>query len=161
MSQTLTPEPDETGTEQPPAAPTTQAAPDAPAAATKAAAPLDVAGQLAELRSALDQLRTTQPATQPAPAESAGAAGELAVERVHTRLARAGIGEAEAAALLSRVDPARLLADGAPDEAAITELADALTRPLMRTTADPDQGAHGSAPAPTVDDWLRQQARRR
>lgn len=87
------------------------------------------------------------------------AAGNLAAERLHTKLARAGVSEQDAAALLEHIDPLRLLADGAPSGEAIESVASSLSRSLGRSGVDDDQGKRSETSAFSADDWIRRKAR--
>lgn len=91
--------------------------------------------------------------------ESVEAAGNLAVERLHTKLARAGLSEQDAGALLEHIDPLRLLNDGSPSSKAIDSVASSLTRSLGRSGVDDDQGKRSDQSAFSADDWIRRKAR--
>lgn len=83
----------------------------------------------------------------------------LASERLHTKLARAGMPEEDATALIEHLDPQRLLEDGQPSAKAIDAVAASLSRSLTRGV-DEDQGQSSEAPSFSPDQWLRKKARR-
>ena len=92
--------------------------------------------------------------------EAVEAAGNLAVERLHTKLARAGLSEQDATALLEHIDPLRLLNDGAPSSKAIDNVASSLTRSLGRSGVDDDQGKRSDGNTFSADDWIRRKAKK-
>lgn len=104
----------------------------------------------------LDQLRE-QATTQETAATEARHA--LASERLHTKLARAGVSEDDAAALIEHIDPARLTEDGQPSAKAIDAVAASLSRSASRGV-DEDQGQTSESPTFSPDQWLRKKARR-
>lgn len=83
----------------------------------------------------------------------------LATERLHTKLARAGMPEEDATSLIEHLDPSRLLEDGQPSTKAIDAVAASLSRSLTRGV-DEDQGQASEAPSFSPDQWLRKKARR-
>lgn len=83
----------------------------------------------------------------------------LATERLHTKLARAGMPEDDATSLIEHLDPSRLLEDGQPSTKAIDAVAASLSRSLTRGV-DEDQGQSSEAPSISPDQWLRKKARR-
>lgn len=89
------------------------------------------------------------------------AAGTLAVERLHTKLARAGVSEQDASALLEHIDPLRLLNDGSPSSKAIESVASSLTRSLGRSGVDDDQGKRSDGSTFSADDWIRRKAKQK
>lgn len=89
------------------------------------------------------------------------AAGTLAVERLHTKLARAGVSEQDASALLEHIDPLRLLNDGSPSSKAIDSVASSLTRSLGRSGVDDDQGKRSDGNTFSADDWIRRKAKQK
>lgn len=92
--------------------------------------------------------------------EAVEAAGNLAVERLHTKLARAGLSEQDASALLEHIDPLRLLNEGAPSAKAIDNVASSLTRSLGRPGVDDDQGKRSDGTNFSADDWIRRKAKK-
>lgn len=84
--------------------------------------------------------------------------GRLALSQLNTRLAEAGIKQEDVAGLLKRISPADLLTDGEPDETAIGELADSLTRIAGRATPDPDQGKQGGKAPLDMNQLIRRAA---
>ncbi|MGQ0576379.1 MAG: hypothetical protein ACT4RN_19550 [Pseudonocardia sp.] len=75
----------------------------------------------------------------------AAAAAQIAVGRRTARLARAGVDETQAGALLAVIDPQRLLADGAPSDDAIEQVAAGLARAAGRIPR-PRPGARRGRP---------------
>ncbi len=114
----------------------------------------------------LDQLRTDAGRTpdadrlSDAEAATAEARSSLVTERLHTKLARAGMSEGDAEALIAHIDTNRLLADGKPSEEAIDQVAGSLTRSLGRASSvDADQGQRSAEGPFSADAWLRNKAR--
>lgn len=107
--------------------------------------------------SELDELREQVSSHETAATEARNA---LATERLHTKLARAGMPEDDATALIEHLDPSRLLEDGKPSTKAIDAVAASLSRSLTRGV-DEDQGQTSEAPSFSPDQWLRKKARTR
>jgi hypothetical protein len=81
-------------------------------------------------------------------------AGEVAAARLEVALARAGMGEEQAANFIQYLDRGRLLKDGKPDPDAIK----AIPASLRSGPPDPDQGrANGSRPL-DMNSLIRQRA---
>lgn len=112
--------------------------------------------QLREQVKELDELREQTSAQETAATEARHA---LASERLHTKLARAGVSEDDATALTEHIDPARLTEDGQPSAKAIDAVAASLSRSASRGV-DEDQGQTSEAPSFSPDQWLRKKARR-
>ena len=108
------------------------------------------------LRDEVTQLREQAENHEASIAEATSA---LAAERLHTRLARAGMSESDAAALIEHIDTNRLLDNGKPSAKAIESVAASLTRSLGRASVDDDQGQRSSDPQFSADSWLRRKAR--
>src|SRR5918997_635160 len=100
----------------------------------------DAASKAPELEQQVAELREQMAARDVAEVERSG---RLALERVHTRLAKAGIEPGDVKGVLGRIDPTVLLKDGQPNDDAITELAESLTKVAGRVSPDPDQGRKG------------------
>lgn len=115
-------------------------------------------GEAGRLNKELDQLRE---AVANHDSESVEAAGALATERLHTKLARAGVSEQDAGALLEHIDPLRLLNDGAPSSKAIDNVASSLARSLGRSGVDDDQGKRSDGNTFSADDWIRRKANKK
>lgn len=84
--------------------------------------------------------------------------GRLAVAQLNTRLAEAGIKRDDVDGLIKRISPADLLSDGEPNDEAIAELADSLTKIAGRATPDPDQGLKGGKAALDMNQLIRRAA---
>lgn len=107
-------------------------------------------------RRELDELREQVSTHENAVTEAHHA---LASERLHTKLARAGMPEEDAAALIEHIDPQRLVEDGKPSTKAIESVAASLSRSLTRGV-DEDQGQASETPSISADQWLRKKARK-
>lgn len=107
-------------------------------------------------RRELDQLREQITSHETAEADAQNA---LASERLHTKLARAGMSEEDASALIEHIDPKRLVEDGKPSAKAIESVAASLSRSLTRGV-DEDQGQTSETPSFSADQWLRKKARK-
>lgn len=114
------------------------------------------AGQLDEQSGQLEQLREQVTSRD---SQLATAQHTLAAEKLHTRLARAGVPNEDAVAVIEHIDPSRLIEDGAPSETAIESVAASLSRSVARGV-DEDQGQTSPSPATSADQWLRQKARK-
>lgn len=84
--------------------------------------------------------------------------GRLALTQVRTKLAEAGIRGDDASGLLDMVSASALLADGEPDDKAITKLANSLTKIAGRAAPDADQGRKGGDSPPNMNDIIRRAA---
>lgn len=83
-------------------------------------------------------------------------AQERAVEKLHLKLARAGMDEETATGLLSVIDSSKLLAEGKPNDEAIENAAKAIVRNHGTVTPDPDLGSKdGGKPKPDMNEILR------
>lgn len=82
----------------------------------------------------------------------------LAMARLDAQLAKAGIDRGDVEGLLKRIKGADLLADGEPDDAAIGELAESLTKIAGRATPDPDQGKQGGKAPLDMNQLIRRAA---
>lgn len=107
-------------------------------------------------RRELDELREQVSSHENAVTEAHHA---LASERLHTKLARAGMPEEDASALIEHIDPQRLVEDGKPSTKAIESVAASLSRSLTRGV-DEDQGQASESPSISADQWLRKKARK-
>lgn len=88
-------------------------------------------------------------------------ASERAVDKLHMRLARAGMDEETATALLGVIDSSKLLAEGKPNDEAIETAAQAIVRNHGTVTPDPDLGQRDTGnPKKNMDDIIRAAARR-
>lgn len=110
-----------------------------------------------QAREELDELRETVAKNDVAAVE---AASSLASERLHTRLARAGMSQQDAESLVEHIDPMRLIENGKPSPKALDAVAASLARSLGRGSVDADQGQRSDAPQVSADDWLRRKARK-
>lgn len=115
-------------------------------------------GEAGRLNEELSQLREREANHD---TEAVEAAGALATERLHTKLARAGLSEQDAGALLEHIDPLRLLEDGKPNGKAIDSVASSLTRSLGRAGVDEDQGKRSETAGFSADDWIRRKAKKK
>ncbi len=107
-------------------------------------------------RRELDQLREEITSHETAVTDANNA---LASERLHTKLARAGMSEEDASALIEHIDSKRLVEDGKPSAKAIESVAASLSRSLTRGV-DEDQGQTSETPSFSADQWLRKKARK-
>src|SRR5688500_16292478 len=83
------------------------------------------------------------------------AAQDVALERLRTALADAGVKKADRDALIEVTDPSRLVADGKPSDDAITKAAKAFARSNPKGT-DPDAGKGDKGkPANDMNQLLR------
>lgn len=109
-----------------------------------------------KVRRERDELREQVSAHENAVTEAQNA---IASERLHTKLARAGMSEDDASALIEHIDPKRLVEDGKPSTKAIDSVAASLSRSLTRGV-DEDQGQASETPSFSADQWLRKKARK-
>lgn len=112
--------------------------------------------QLDEQSTQLDQLREQVTSRD---SQLVTAQQTLAAEKLHTRLARAGVPSDDAQAVIEHIDPSRLIEDGTPSETAIESVAASLSRSVARGV-DEDQGQASASPAIAADQWLRKKARK-
>jgi hypothetical protein len=82
----------------------------------------------------------------------------LAMAKLDTQLAQAGIKREDVDGLLKRIKGTDLLADGEPDDAAIGELAGSLLKVAGRATPDPDQGLKGGKAPLDMNQLIRRAA---
>lgn len=85
---------------------------------------------------------------------------DLASERLHAKLVRAGFTDDDATNLVETIDPLRLLDDGKPSATEIDKVAKTLSKLGNRSQADPDQGSRGGNAAPSMNELIRQAAGR-
>lgn len=119
---------------------------------------VDAAKQLPTLQQQLDQMKQELSERDVRDVERNG---RMAMTQVRSALAESGVRADDVKDLLAEIDPARLLKDGEPDDAAINRVVGALCRTAGRPTADPDQG-RGSTGGPTdMNTLFRQKLRDR
>lgn len=80
---------------------------------------------------------------------------QIALTKVHTELAEAGLKRDDISGLLELIDSKSLLTDGEPNGEAISKLAQSLTRIAGRTTPDLDQGRKGGESPVDMNALLR------
>lgn len=116
-------------------------------------------GELDTLRQQSTELDSLREQVTSRDSQITTAQQSLAAERLHTRLARAGVPTEDATAVIEHIDPSRLMEDGTPSESAIDAVAASLSRSVARGV-DEDQGQSSPGPAVSADQWLRQKARK-